>query len=604
VASDPERRKRFLQEAQAASALNHPNIITVYDIVSEGETQCMVMEYVAGKTLRDAIPAGGLPVPQALQYAVQIASALSAAHAAGIIHRDLKPSNVMITPSNLVKILDFGLAKFLDPVGSSGEASTVDQAQLTREGSIIGTVSYMSPEQAEGKRVDARSDIFAFGSVLYEMLTGKRAFEGTSGISTLSAILRDDVKPIYEIAPDVPPLLEQIVLRCLQKDPNARWQSMQQVQGALSTLQRQLDPAGQYAPPLSTTAMAPQPAPAPVAPSSALQAAGSVAPTPAADAAAAGPASSTAGEPPTQIVSSVRTPTAATRPGTRPPSRLPQAQPSKLIALIYGLLGIVLLGAAGVGGWYFWKQSRPGPQPPQVVNVQPAVKAPENPPAPANPVQPAGPEVTTPPTPNGTTETPPATKKPAKAAKKSAPNAKNTAPPAVPSPAAAPTPPPSPQQPEKPVEPTPAPKAPPARPQTVPILVGDGLPFRMTLADDVPLTAPEGTAVHFTVADDFVSNNKVVIAKGATVTGVVAAPSGKKKFLGIGGGKMAYELEKVDAVDGKKLNVRGTAGRNADGPVLHAFETPNGRKAKGYAALKGTEYIGYTEGDQTVSVRK
>jgi len=126
----------------------------------------------------------------------------------------------------------------------------------------------------------------------------------------------------------------------------------------------------------------------------------------------------------------------------------------------------------------------------------------------------------------------------------------------------------------------------------------------MTLADDVPLTAPEGTAVHFTVADDFLSNNKVVIAKGATVTGVVAAPSGKKKFLGIGGGKMAYELEKVDVVDGKKLNVRGTAGRNADGPVLHAFETPSGRKAKGYAALKGTEYIGYTEGDQTVSVRK
>src|SRR5579872_3546771 len=305
VAADPERRKRFLQEAQAASALNHPNIITVYDIVSEGETQCMVMEYVAGKTLRDAIPAGGLPVPQALQYAVQIASALSAAHAAGIIHRDLKPSNVMITPSNLVKILDFGLAKFLDPVGPSGEASTVDQAQLTREGSIIGTVSYMSPEQAEGKRVDARSDIFAFGSVLYEMLTGKRAFEGSSGISTLSAILRDDVKPIYDTAPDVPPLLEQIVLRCLQKDPNARWQSMQQVQGALGTLQRQLDPAGQYAPPLSTTAMAGPTAPAPVGPSSGLQAV-----TP-------GQASPAADEQPTQLVSSVRSPTTATAPGTR-----------------------------------------------------------------------------------------------------------------------------------------------------------------------------------------------------------------------------------------------------------------------------------------------
>src|SRR5579872_434647 len=446
VAADPERRKRFLQEAQAASALNHPNIITVYDIVSEGETQCMVMEYVAGKTLRDAIPAGGLPVPQALQYAVQIASALSAAHAAGIIHRDLKPSNVMITPSNLVKILDFGLAKFLDPVGPSGEASTVDQAQLTREGSIIGTVSYMSPEQAEGKRVDARSDIFAFGSVLYEMLTGKRAFEGTSGISTLSAILRDDVKPIYETAPDVPPLLEQIVLRCLQKDPNARWQSMQQVQGALGTLQRQLDPAGQYAPPLSTTAMAGPSAPAPVGgPSSGLQAAGSVAPRPAVPAAATGQTSPTADEQPTQLVSSVRSPTAAT--GTRPPSGLPQAQPSKLIALIYGVLGIVLLGAAGVGGWYFWKQSRPVAQAPQAVNVQPAIpKAPENPPAPA---EPAGPEVATPPAANATTEPPPAAKKPARTARKTVPNPKATAPPAVSNPSAAPTPPPSPPQPEK-----------------------------------------------------------------------------------------------------------------------------------------------------------
>src|SRR5579862_6590128 len=124
VAADPERRKRFLQEAQAASALNHPNIITVYDIVSDGDTQCIVMEYVAGKTLRDMIPTGGLPVPQALQYAVQMASALATAHAAMIIHRDLKPSNVMITPSNLVKILDFGLAKWIEALPSTGEDPT------------------------------------------------------------------------------------------------------------------------------------------------------------------------------------------------------------------------------------------------------------------------------------------------------------------------------------------------------------------------------------------------------------------------------------------------------------------------------------------------
>ncbi len=596
VASDPERRKRFLQEAQAASALNHPNIITIYDIVSEGDTQCMVMEYVAGKTLREMIPAGGLRVPQALQYAVQIAGALSAAHAAGIIHRDLKPSNVMITPSNLVKILDFGLAKFMDPTPASGEASTVDQTQLTREGSIIGTVSYMSPEQAEGKRVDARSDIFAFGSVLYEMLTGKRAFEGTSGISTLSAILRDDVKPIYEIAPDVPPLLEQIVLRCLQKDPNARWPSMQQVEGALSTLQRQLDPAGQYAPPLSTSALAAEPLPAVASPISA------------AHASAAPPVLPS--EPIAPVASSAQTAASKAAVATKPAAKAPPQRtgPSKMIALMWGVVGIILLAGAGAGGWYLWKsgtwqmQNKPAP----VANVT-APSAPEKP-SPLNTTvqQQTSPDVNAPaaptPAPGIAPEAAPAPKKRARPAK-SLPAENNTVPP-PPVPQSAPAPPPSPT-PQKPVEAAPVPKAPPARTiQMVPILVGDGLPFRMTLAEDVPANATEGTTVRFTMAEDFVAGNKVVVAKGSSVIGVVAVPAGKKKFLGIGGNKMAYELQKVDAVDGKKLNVRGMAGRNADGPVLHAFETPNGRKAKGYAALKGTEYIGYTEGDQTVSVRK
>src|SRR5579862_2546978 len=272
LSTDPERKRRFFQEAQAASALNHPNIITLYDIVSEGDMQCIVMEYIGGKTLRDLTPAGGLAPAQALQYAAQIASALTAAHAARIIHRDLKPSNIMVTTSGLIKVLDFGLAKWVDSgmSGQTGDQSTVETA-LTREGSIIGTVSYMSPEQAEGKRVDARSDIFSFGSVLYEMLTGKRAFEGRSGISTLSAILRDDVKPINEAAPDVPPLLEKIVLRCLHKDPGARWQSMKEIEGALLTLQRQLDPEGHFSSPFPTSQM--PVAATPVVPHSAAEAA-------------------------------------------------------------------------------------------------------------------------------------------------------------------------------------------------------------------------------------------------------------------------------------------------------------------------------------------
>src|SRR5215472_3242757 len=212
MSADPENRRRFIQEAQAASALNHPNIITIYDIVSDGDTQYMVTEFIAGKTLHDLISPGGLPVTLVLQYGVQIADALSAAHTARIIHRDLKPSNIMITPTGLVKILDFGLAKLTD-LNPSSSSETAALGPLTQEGAILGTVSYMSPEQAEGKLLDARSDIFSFGSVLYEMITGRRAFDAGSSISTLSSVLRDDVRPISEVVPDAPPLLEAIVGR-------------------------------------------------------------------------------------------------------------------------------------------------------------------------------------------------------------------------------------------------------------------------------------------------------------------------------------------------------------------------------------------------------
>jgi serine/threonine protein kinase len=247
---DADRRRRFIQEAQAASALNHPNIVTVHDIISDGDSELIVMEYITGKTLSDLIPGSGMPVAQVLRYAVQMADALEAAHAAGIIHRDLKPGNIMVTAADRVKILDFGLAKFSTGATfrDSDETWAAGAAPLTVEGSILGTVSYMSPEQAEGKPVDVRSDIFSFGAVLYEMVTGARAFKGESALSTLTAILRDDARPMAELAPGVPAKLDAMIRRCLQKRPDDRWQSMGELRAALERLKQESDSGALYLP--------------------------------------------------------------------------------------------------------------------------------------------------------------------------------------------------------------------------------------------------------------------------------------------------------------------------------------------------------------------
>ncbi len=192
--ADPARRARFFQEAQTASALNHPNIVTIYEIDRDADCDFIVMELIPGRTL-DAAIGRGLKLADTLKYAIQTADALTAAHRAGIVHRDLKPGNVMVTDSGTVKVLDFGLAKLTEAaVSADDETRTVNAAAppLTERGAILGTVAYMSPEQAEGKIVDARSDIFSFGSLLYEMVTGHRAFHGDTKMSTLSAILRDD----------------------------------------------------------------------------------------------------------------------------------------------------------------------------------------------------------------------------------------------------------------------------------------------------------------------------------------------------------------------------------------------------------------------------
>ena len=195
--ADPIRKNRFFQEAHAASALNHPNIITVYDIASEGQPDYLVMEYVQGKTLEHLIPRKGLPVGETLHYSLQIADALAAAHASGIVHRDIKPSNVMVKEEGRVKVLDFGLAKLTEesPPGPDESTRTL-LLQQTQEGFVAGTVPYMSPEQAEGKTLDARTDVFSLGAVMYEMCTGQRAFSSESRASTLAAVITKDPAPI------------------------------------------------------------------------------------------------------------------------------------------------------------------------------------------------------------------------------------------------------------------------------------------------------------------------------------------------------------------------------------------------------------------------
>ena len=238
-AEDLARRQRFLREARAASALNHPNIVTIHDVITQGGADYLVMEHVSGKTLDRVIPRRGLGPGELLHYAVQISDALAAAHAVGIVHRDIKPSNLMITNEGGVKVLDFGLAKLLEQDPESADSTR--SASLTEEGLVLGSVPYMSPEQAEGKPVDARTDVFSFGAVLYEMCTGQRAFQGDSRASILAAVMAKEPLPIEQFAPDTPRELERTILRCLRKDRNRRFQTMLDLKLTLEELKSESD---------------------------------------------------------------------------------------------------------------------------------------------------------------------------------------------------------------------------------------------------------------------------------------------------------------------------------------------------------------------------
>jgi Tol biopolymer transport system component len=242
--ADEDRRRRFLQEARAASALNHPNIVTIHEIESARGVDFIVMEYVAGTTLDGLIPRRGMKLGEVLRIAISIADAVARAHAAGIVHRDLKPKNIAVGPEGTVKVLDFGLAKLLgeDEVASSArETETEDSGAgaVSRPGKVVGTPGYMSPEQVTGGTVDARSDVFSFGALLYEMVTGQTPFAGNSAAETAAAVLREQPKAPSELVTGRPKELDRLILRCLQKDPQRRFQHMGDVKVELREIEEE-----------------------------------------------------------------------------------------------------------------------------------------------------------------------------------------------------------------------------------------------------------------------------------------------------------------------------------------------------------------------------
>ena len=267
LSASPELKQRMEREARAISSLNHPNICHLYDIGSQDGTDYLVMEFLEGETLAERLRRGAIPLAEVLQVGITIAEALAAAHRQGMVHRDLKPGNIMLTKGG-AKLMDFGLAKSAaagTPASGTNApllsaAMTISDASpmspLTTAGSIVGTIQYMSPEQVEGKELDSRSDIFSFGAVLYEMVTGKRAFEGKSQLSVASAILEKDPHPVSALKPMTPPALDRTILKCLAKNPEQRWQNASDLATQLSWL---TDASGTFS---AVKSASPQPIPA------------------------------------------------------------------------------------------------------------------------------------------------------------------------------------------------------------------------------------------------------------------------------------------------------------------------------------------------------
>src|SRR5690242_10841044 len=245
LSSSPELKQRMEREARAISSLNHPNICHLYDLGSQNGTDYLVMEFLEGETLAERLRRGALPLSDVLKIGTTVAEALALAHRQGIVHRDLKPGNIMLTKSG-ARLMDFGLAKSAHSgvPGAATNAPLLSAAQtlseaspmspLTSAGAVVGTIQYMSPEQVEGKEIDGRSDVFSFGAVLYEMVTGKRAFEGKSQLSVASAILEKQPEEISTLKPTSPPALDRTIRKCLAKQPDDRWQSASDLATQLS----------------------------------------------------------------------------------------------------------------------------------------------------------------------------------------------------------------------------------------------------------------------------------------------------------------------------------------------------------------------------------